>query len=50
MAQRDEILELIYEAVDEVNLQLPPDDQLDKGEDSVIVGDEAGLDSMAVSV
>ena len=39
------ILELIYEAIDEINLNLE-DVQMDKNEDTVIFGRESVLDSM----
>ena len=39
---------LIYEVVDEINGQLPADNQLQKAPDTVIIGDGSTLDSLGV--
>lgn len=44
----DRILELIYEAVDEVNEHLIPAARLPKSRDAIILGDGGALDSLAV--
>ena len=44
----DEVLDLIYEAVDEVNDHLMPTAQLPKSRNAIILGDGGSLDSLAV--
>lgn len=46
MADTRQILNAIYQAVDEVNLLLPPDKRLAKAETTPIVGAGAALDSL----
>lgn len=46
MADTRQILDAIYQAVDEVNLLLPPDKRLSKAEATPIVGAGASLDSL----
>lgn len=48
MADRDAVLHLVYEAVDEVNGQLPADEQLTKTPETVLSSDSGGLDSLAL--
>jgi acyl carrier protein len=43
-----DVLELIYEVIDELNLDLEPSEQLKKDENSVIFGPESTLDSMGL--
>ena len=43
-----EIEALIFEVIDDVNGQLPPEDKLEKSPTTVIVGDEGRLDSLGV--
>ncbi len=43
-----DVLELIYEVIDELNLDLGPSEQLKKDENSVIFGPESTLDSMGL--
>ena len=45
-ARHDELLQAIYEAVDELNLQLRPDLRLDKNESTAISGATTSLDSL----
>jgi hypothetical protein len=46
MADRGRVLEALYAAVDDLNLQLAPGDRLDKSEDTPLLGDTARLDSL----
>jgi hypothetical protein len=46
MSVNGEILQALYSAVDELNLQLPPDVRLEKSAATPIVGDGASLDSI----
>ena len=46
MSDRQRILELLYEAVDEINLQLPPAERLERAPDALIVARESKLDSL----
>ena len=48
MPSRDEILNLIYEAIDDVNPQLEDDQQLAKQEHTALFGKESSLDSMGL--
>ena len=43
------VLELIFEVIDEVNGQLPPDSRLEKAPETVIVGEGGVLDSLGVT-
>ncbi len=43
-----DVLELIYEVIDEINLDLEPAAQIKKEEDSIIFGPESALDSMGL--
>lgn len=43
-----DVLELIYEVIDELNIDLEPSEQLKKDENSVIFGPESTLDSMGL--
>jgi hypothetical protein len=46
MADRGRVLEALYAAVDDLNLQLAPADRLEKSEDTPLTGDTACLDSL----
>ena len=46
MTERDKILKSIYEAVDEVNEQLPEDQALEKSPDTVLLGESGKLESI----
>src|SRR5262245_33821206 len=46
MPDRDRIIDQIYQAIDEVNLQLPPDRQVAKGERTLLIGNTGALDSL----
>jgi hypothetical protein len=46
MVERERILEAVYRAVGEVNLQLDAESRLEKAEDMVIAGESASLDSL----
>jgi acyl carrier protein len=48
MSQDPNILNLIYDAIDEVNQQLPPAQQLAKSADTVLFGKAAQLDSLGL--
>lgn len=48
MNDRDQILQAIYRAVDELNRQLPPEQQLSRQPETVLVGPGAGLDSLGL--
>jgi acyl carrier protein len=43
-----DVLELIYQVIDEFNLDLDPSEKIQKTEDAVIYGEESPLDSMAL--
>ena len=45
MVEREKILQALYAAVDELNLQLPAESRLEKAETTAIIGDDATLDS-----
>jgi hypothetical protein len=42
-------LDLIFEVIDEVNGQLPPDSRLEKAPETVVVGEGGVLDSLGVT-
>lgn len=42
-------LDLIFEVIDEVNGQLPPDSRLEKTPETVVVGEGGVLDSLGVT-
>ncbi len=46
MVERDRILEAVYRAVDEVNLQLAAESRLEEVEATAIAGETASLDSL----
>lgn len=48
MADRTQILQAIYTAVDETNAILPPDRQLDRSESEQIIGENAKIDSLGL--
>jgi acyl carrier protein len=48
MMQQDKILSVVFNAVDEVNEQLPPERQLAKTSDTSLLGREATLDSLGL--
>src|SRR5687768_10436249 len=43
-----DILKLLYEAIDEINLDLDPKEQVEKSEDTVIFGVDSSLDSIGL--
>jgi len=43
-----EISRLIYETIDEINEQSPPDRKISKSEQTVIVGEGSALDSLGI--
>ena len=47
MPDHQQILELFFIAVDDLNRQLPEDKRLDKSADTVLHGQDARLDSLA---
>jgi acyl carrier protein len=46
MTEKDKILQCIYDAVDEVNGQLPEDQTLEKSLDTVLLGESGKLESI----
>lgn len=48
MSQDPKVLNLIYDAIDEVNQQLPPAQQLAKSPETVLFGKAAQLDSLGL--
>ena len=46
MTQREKILNSIYGALDEVNEQLPDDQQLEKSPDTVLLGESGKIESI----
>jgi len=48
MVVKEKIKLLVYQAIDEINDQLSKDEQVDKNEETVLLGSEAKLDSMAL--
>jgi hypothetical protein len=46
--QRDQALQLVYEAIDVVNCQLPASRRLAKSRDTIIVGPSGSLDSLGI--
>jgi hypothetical protein len=43
-----DVLNLIYESIDEINLDLDSDVQIEKKEDSILFGSQSSLDSMGL--
>jgi hypothetical protein len=48
MAERDKVLRLLFEVVDEMNEALPEEEQIATAEDTAIFGVDAGLDSLSL--
>ncbi len=48
MSNREEIIQAIYRAVDEINSALPIDQRLESAPETVLVGSEATLDSLGL--
>ena len=48
MSQDTKVLNLIYDAIDEVNQQLPPGQPLEKSPDTVLFGKSSRLDSLGL--
>ena len=46
--REQEIREAVYRALDEVNELLPSDEQLTKSPETLLAGEQGGLDSMSV--
>lgn len=46
MADREKILNALYESVDELNPQLEPEQQLARSEETALAGDASSLDSL----
>jgi acyl carrier protein len=44
----NQILQAIYDTLEEVNRQLPDDQQMQKLPDTIVVGDNGALDSLGV--
>ncbi len=48
MERCEQILQIIYDAIDEVNLSLNPNQSLEKFPETVLVGESGNLDSLGV--
>lgn len=48
MADKARIEKAVYAAIDEINMQLPPQKKLDKTHDTILMGDGGRLDSLGV--
>lgn len=48
MELKEQIIKTIYEVVDEVNRDLPPEQQLSKSQETVLFGQNATLDSLGL--
>lgn len=48
MATKDEIRDVIYSAIDEVNLMLPKDRKIEKASHAPLSADKGGLDSLGL--
>lgn len=48
MANKNDVTELLYQAIDDVNLMLPRDRRIDKRPETVLSGSLAVLDSLAM--
>jgi acyl carrier protein len=48
MSDRENVIRLIYQAIDEFNLQHPPEERLEKSAESVLFGPEGRLDSLGL--
>jgi len=48
MAERSEVLKVVYAAIDEVNESLPADEQVPKDEGTILVDKSGGLDSLVL--
>ncbi|PYK45394.1 MAG: hypothetical protein DME46_04360 [Verrucomicrobia bacterium] len=47
-AKKEELLDIIYQSLDEVNEQLPNEARIQKSPDAALVGGDGGLDSLGV--
>ena len=47
MASKDEVVQIIYLAIDDINQDLPADGKLGKSPSTVLLGDDSKLDSLA---
>lgn len=48
MPENNDVAEMIFNAVDEINELLPPEQQLEKSADTVLFGGEGKLDSLGL--
>lgn len=48
MMVKEQLIQVIYEAIDEVNAVLPPEQQLEKSINTVLFGDSGKLDSLGL--
>jgi acyl carrier protein len=48
MQNQSRIIEILYQAIDETNLQLPQDAKLEKRIDEIVVGPKGKLDSLGL--
>lgn len=47
MVSKNEIVQIVYSAIDEVNLELPADGKMEKSLLEVLLGDKSKLDSLS---
>ncbi len=47
MSSKDEIVQSIYMAIDDINQELPADSKIEKSPSAVLLGDNSKLDSLA---
>jgi acyl carrier protein len=48
VASRQEIEQLVYRVLDGINVQLPPDEKLEKAPSTVLIGPGGKLDSLSI--
>ena len=50
MPQREKIKDVIFKAIDQINETLPKDKRINKTEDTIILDEHQGLDSLEVTL
>jgi acyl carrier protein len=48
MSRRDQIIEILFGVIEQLNLQLPSEERLSVSEDTIIMGPRATLDSLGL--
>ncbi len=46
--REEEVFKIIYDAIDEINLQLPPEKRVEKSNDTILFGPLGQLDSLSL--